>query len=1362
MNRTRLVAVQRSVRAFLLRGSTAGVLLLVTALAMANSAGAQVYSYKRMIIDNSNKGDPFNCYARPKQPLPFTWNHHDYLFLDASTDVLIYDIEHPGTNVATGKFGLGYNCTAALGIDAVGNGGIEAELSGGDVATAQTTTAVLGLDGVLGTGVCDECQYGFIDNGSRSILFDLGAPTLGGNPAFVQAWAYDGAKIGLTYKDGTSQYVLAKGVAPNCGADPRSPEWGVYRVVGSTSPASFAQVQCLGASFDGPDWGVEVPGGTGPNIVVYRVDGKKTVVVAKILDGLPVEVGRINTGAFFVDGHDYPGAPAYLLTADPNAVPSAKLYSITASGSSVVLGQTGVSFAEPENYPSGWEIPTVTVSGSGGFALLLTKNDGETAARGLFELRDLGMPNASAVEVDHSYWNDPLADYNTAAHDPAPEKIYELGASFTPDGSGLYLARYYQMAYFDYTGAAQQPTARLSVSLPGGPFPGDRVLVSNDSINWTTARLWITHGEQLTDPVVAGTDTGWGEGNLSTSWTSPVALDCTKVGTANAAYYAHVQIDDTGPSATVPVNFNCSPTASISLSQAAPLAGETVDLTGSGQGNPPAADSAYVWTITPPPDEVVTHPTGKTTQVKLTPGGPWQFGLDLTYEHWNSISATNGAPIYYTAHATSTDLEVASAAPVLSMLPSTTPGPDDQITLSPTDSRVADGVTAHYAFKVDDTTRAGCEGDVTGKTGGEVTIPPCVFAASTVSFDVQHSAKLELTVTGAPALSATKSFTVRSTDVDFSWSPASPTKGQKVKFSISGAADLGHSWNFGGANCEGTTGDEVCDTFSSCSPYYWTYRDAGPHTVTLTLSDNSTVTHSISVQNSGGCTSSCTYTLSGTASFTAAGGGGSITVNTDSGCAWTAQSSTSWITGVTPTSGTGYGSVTFAVAANSGTTSRNGSVTVGGRVFSITQAGTGGGGSVDFSWSPTSPERGETVSFSISGADDRARSWSLGGANCAGETATQSCGAFGCTPFEWAYRDAGPHTVVLNLDDGSTVSHSLTVQTAGSCGTTTCTYSLSAAEQQAAAAGDSGQVSVSSGSSCQWSAASNAGWLSVTSPTGTTTGSGLVRWTAAANPTQTQRAGRITVAGSKTLTVTQAAAEAPPQPTSLILPAAAQTAGDQQTSWRSDLRLYNPSASSILVTLEFLPPYGDDQTYQPQEFTVLAHGTLWIENVISLFAQETATQGAVVITYTGDVAPAVISRTYTSDPSGETAGTYGQQIPAALDTSLAQPGEVLYLTGVEHDASYRTNIGLVNPSDSVATFEVTYHSENGALTSKKTIPLAPKHYVQMSLPAAVGLEGMDLKGSVEVRLTGGGGATAWASVVDQVSGDPIFIQAAKQ
>jgi hypothetical protein len=85
-----------------------------------------------------------------------------------------------------------------------------------------------------------------------------------------------------------------------------------------------------------------------------------------------------------------------------------------------------------------------------------------------------------------------------------------------------------------------------------------------------------------------------------------------------------------------------------------------------------------------------------------------------------------------------------------------------------------------------------------------------------------------------------------------------------------------------------------------------------------------------------GGTSSCTWSLApGSASVPPSSGAGSIGVTTQSGCAWNAVSNASWLS--IGASASGAGTLAYSWASNTGP-ARNGTITLGGVAFSVSQA----------------------------------------------------------------------------------------------------------------------------------------------------------------------------------------------------------------------------------------------------------------------------------------------------------------------------------------------------------------------------------------------------------------------------------------
>jgi hypothetical protein len=117
------------------------------------------------------------------------------------------------------------------------------------------------------------------------------------------------------------------------------------------------------------------------------------------------------------------------------------------------------------------------------------------------------------------------------------------------------------------------------------------------------------------------------------------------------------------------------------------------------------------------------------------------------------------------------------------------------------------------------------------------------------------------------------------------------------------------------------------------------------HGMGVSAVGNDGTTHTAASDVPADCGGTCTYSISPTSASQPSGGGtGSVSVTAGAGCNWTAASNASFITITSGASGSGSGTVNYSVAANTGTTSRTGTLTIAGQTFTVTQAGTTAGG----------------------------------------------------------------------------------------------------------------------------------------------------------------------------------------------------------------------------------------------------------------------------------------------------------------------------------------------------------------------------------------------------------------------------------
>jgi len=258
---------------------------------------------------------------------------------------------------------------------------------------------------------------------------------------------------------------------------------------------------------------------------------------------------------------------------------------------------------------------------------------------------------------------------------------------------------------------------------------------------------------------------------------------------------------------------------------------------------------------------------------------------------------------------------------------------------------------------------------------------------------------------------------------------------------------------------------------------------------------------------------SCTFTIAPSSeSIAAAGGAGTpIAVTAGGTCAWTAISNASWITITAGAAGTGNGSVSFTVAANTGA-ARSGTITIASQTFTVSQA------------APAAP----TCTYTL--ASSSASLSALGGPGSVNLTAPAGCAWTATTGASWITISSGASgngngtvgfVVVPNLG----AARSDTILIGGQTFTVnqaavlpTCTYTLSASGATVPAAGGIGTFTVTAPVGCTWTAVTSATWISITSGA-SGSGNGTVAFTAAANP-GASRSDAIVVAG-QTFTVTQ-------------------------------------------------------------------------------------------------------------------------------------------------------------------------------------------------------------------------------------------------
>jgi hypothetical protein len=132
---------------------------------------------------------------------------------------------------------------------------------------------------------------------------------------------------------------------------------------------------------------------------------------------------------------------------------------------------------------------------------------------------------------------------------------------------------------------------------------------------------------------------------------------------------------------------------------------------------------------------------------------------------------------------------------------------------------------------------------------------------------------------------------------------------------------------------------------------------------------------------------------------------------------------------------------------------------------------------------------------------------------------------------------------------------------------------------------------------------------------------------------------------------------------------------------------------------------------------------------------------------------AAVSRTYNQTPDG----TYGQFIPAVPATSAVDSSGSALLVQLRNDSAFRTNVGVVNLTGAPIQVEARFLASDGSSLGSRswTIPAYGFHQENGAVPG----NGEVAVSAVLRCLTQGGRFLAYGSVVDNVSGDPVFVPA---
>ena len=229
----------------------------------------------------------------------------------------------------------------------------------------------------------------------------------------------------------------------------------------------------------------------------------------------------------------------------------------------------------------------------------------------------------------------------------------------------------------------------------------------------------------------------------------------------------------------------------------------------------------------------------------------------------------------------------------------------------------------------------------------------------------------------------------------------------------------------------------------------------------------------------------------------------------------------------------------------------------------------------------------------------------------------------------------------------------------------------------------------------------------------------------------------------------------------------AHTKGSQNSVWGTKFTVGSPKgAAGQELTFVYVPEY--DRTgvvgNRLERTATLPGGRqlVWDDVLIDLFGlpQSAKTQGALHVYSPDEVL--ITSRTYNRKPDGSTLGQNIKALTAGDLVDTATPGLIM---GLSHRPGSRTNMGVAAFSNQDTEIEIRFFSNFPAFSPLGSISRGIEAESHLQIPKVfeeLGLSSVPLESvSAYVTVRSGGSVYAYASIVDNGSGDPTTLVATR-
>ncbi len=907
------------------------------------------------------------------------------------------------------------------------------------------------------------------------------------------------------------------------------------------------------------------------------------------------------------------------------------------------------------------------------------------------------------------------------------------------NGQYLYRAAATIFDVHKWTGASTSgpPVANFDWS-PGTIYAGDPVSFASTSTGAPTGFSWI-----FPDGSPSSSTANAAQVTFSSPGVKSVSLTVTK-GTDTSTKTQNVTVLDPAPTV-----------GSITVSPQNPLACQPVTLTANGLGGKPPVSVS--WTVSNGPLVVATGTTSPsfTWDSAGSPAGLYTANVLVSKPGYPSASAS-----------TQVTLGTLPALPTSgSFTPTYEPPPGGTVQFHVN----APGATK-WTWDFGDGTVQTFTDPVTGPNPTHAyrvanTYPVKVSVSNCLSAQVVQSGSLSVVVTQVEPLAVTQ-FQAQGCQIFCDFTP-----GQAITFTTEATGSptsYEYDWSgngFGGANvaaAQTSSTPVTSHTYAAQGTYspalrlrrgtevsaVWTHLPISIHPATTNPPPPPT-SPSVTVSGPSSGQINTAYTFTATAANCTPGtwtwAGGSGATITGSGI----SVSITW-------SSTGSKTVT---ATATGCTSGSKSITINGPSDPPPNTG---GLTADFTFSPTTPQANQVVSFNASSSTGNPITyfWEFqDGTNAYGVTVTRAFPVGSQNVKLTVYKDcaSGSCSSSASVTKTVVVGGAPSV-VAGFDTSATCTSDITGVSCQAPTGQAVTFTSTSTGNptSFTWNFGD-----------GTPAGNGAQAshtWSSPGNYTVQLTVGNGTTTASATRTFVVAGAPIA-QTRSVVLPWIAQTRGALVQS--SDLYVHNPGTTPMDITLEFRKRGVPESNPPRAPRTIQPGATLYVGDVLrDLFNREGVAGFIVVTVDRGDAEPVITSFNTTFQADGKTFGQTVAGVSMSSAGSAAGSGpenRMQHLVGLIDNTERLAYFGLSNPTDQPATYHLRFFDKTGRQIGESAQDLTLSRFGQRQFQVREVEELFGVSNvadyRIEIEKKTGSMIVPYASNLRLSSEDPSFIEA---